>query len=57
MIDAGKRNVLGVQVNVIDYEAAVERIIQAAKAKQGLSISALAVHGDSLGQNDGRCLR
>jgi len=52
MIDAGKRNVLGVQVNVIDYEAAVERIIQAAKAKQGLSISALAVHGVMTGVLD-----
>lgn len=52
MIDAGKRNILGVQVNVIDYEAAVERIIQAAQAKQGLSISALAVHGVMTGVLD-----
>lgn len=52
MIDAGKRNVLGVNVNVIDYEAAVERIIQAAKNQQGLSVSALAVHGVMTGALD-----
>ncbi|MBD2578276.1 WecB/TagA/CpsF family glycosyltransferase [Oscillatoria sp. FACHB-1406] len=52
MIDAGKRNVLGVKVNVVDYEAAVDRIIQAAKNKQGLSVSALAVHGVMTGVLD-----
>ncbi|MDY7014603.1 MAG: WecB/TagA/CpsF family glycosyltransferase [Cyanobacteriota bacterium] len=52
MLDAGKRNVIGVSVNVIDYEAAVDRIIQAAKARQGLSVSALAVHGVMTGALD-----
>jgi exopolysaccharide biosynthesis WecB/TagA/CpsF family protein len=52
MLDAGKRNVLGVNVNVIDYGAAVERIIQAARARQGLSVSALAVHGVMTGALD-----
>jgi exopolysaccharide biosynthesis WecB/TagA/CpsF family protein len=45
MIDLGKRNLLGVRVDAIDYEAAVERIIAAAKARRHLSMSALAVHG------------
>jgi exopolysaccharide biosynthesis WecB/TagA/CpsF family protein len=45
MRDLGKFNVLGVQVNAIDYEAAVERVIAAAKAQEPLALSALAVHG------------
>ncbi|MDJ1182895.1 WecB/TagA/CpsF family glycosyltransferase [Roseofilum casamattae] len=52
MRDAGKQNILGVLVNVIDYEGAVARIIDAAKAKQGLSVSALAVHGVMTGVMD-----
>lgn len=52
MIDAGKRNVLGVNVNVIDYEAAVDRIARAAKAQEGLTVSALAVHGVITGVTD-----
>jgi len=45
MIDNGKRDLLGVGVNVIDYEGSVARIITAAQARQPLSVSALAVHG------------
>jgi len=52
MIDRGKHNLLGVHVNVIDYEAAVERIIQAAHARQSLGVSALAVHGVMTGVLD-----
>ncbi|MBP0032819.1 MAG: WecB/TagA/CpsF family glycosyltransferase [Roseofilum sp. Belize BBD 4] len=52
MIDAGKWNILGVLINSIDYEGAVTRIIQAAKEKQGLSVSALAVHGVMTGVLD-----
>ncbi|MEA5469807.1 WecB/TagA/CpsF family glycosyltransferase [Spirulina sp. 06S082] len=52
MLDAGKRNILGVNINIIDYEAAVDGIVQAAKAQQGLSISALAVHGVMTGALD-----
>src|SRR5215467_10582481 len=39
-------------VNAIDYEAAVERIIAAAKQKQRMSVSALAVHGVMTGVLD-----
>ena len=52
MIDLGKRNILGVLVNVIDYEGAVSRIIDSAKARKGLSVSALAVHGVMTGVLD-----
>jgi len=52
MIDRGKRNILGVQVDAIDYEAAVERIAQAAHASQPMAISALAVHGVMTGALD-----
>lgn len=45
MIDAGKRNLLGVLVDVVDYEAATTRIIDAAVARRPYGASALAVHG------------
>lgn len=52
MIDRGKVSVLGVDVDAVDYEAAVTRIIEAAKAKQPYSVSALAVHGVMTGVDD-----
>jgi N-acetylglucosaminyldiphosphoundecaprenol N-acetyl-beta-D-mannosaminyltransferase len=45
MIDLGKRNLLGVLVDAIDYEAAVERIMDAAEDQRGYAATALAVHG------------
>ena len=45
MIDLGKYNVLGVQIDAVDYAGAVERIVAGAKARQPFSVSALAVHG------------
>ncbi len=45
MIDEGKKNLLGVYINAIDYEAAVAKIIAAAKNHAGLTASAIAVHG------------
>lgn len=52
MIDGGKQNILGVAVNVIDYEAAVQTIIAAAQARTPLTVSALAVHGVMTGALD-----
>lgn len=52
MIDRGKHNVLGVRVDAVDYEAAVERVISAADAGRSLSVSALAVHGVMTGVLD-----
>ena len=52
MRDLGKRNVLGVLVDAVDYEAAVHRIIDAALARRTLAVSALAVHGVMTGRRD-----
>ena len=45
MIDRGKRNILGVRIDAVDYEAAVDRIVTAARDGRPLAVSALAVHG------------
>lgn len=45
MILGKKVNVLGVLLNVADYEGAVEHIIAAAREGRSLAVSALAVHG------------
>jgi exopolysaccharide biosynthesis WecB/TagA/CpsF family protein len=45
MIDRGKQNLLGVLVDAVDYEAAVERIVDAARDERPYGVSALAVHG------------
>ncbi len=52
MIDRGKRNLLGVNVNVIDYEGALARILDAAKNRQPLAVTATAVHGLMEGATD-----
>jgi N-acetylglucosaminyldiphosphoundecaprenol N-acetyl-beta-D-mannosaminyltransferase len=52
MISRGKRNVLGVSVDVIDYESAVEQIVGAAKASRPYAVTALAVHGVMTGATD-----
>ena len=52
MLHLGKRNVLGIQVDAIDYESAVAQIIAAARASRGFSVSALAVHGVMTGVDD-----
>jgi N-acetylglucosaminyldiphosphoundecaprenol N-acetyl-beta-D-mannosaminyltransferase len=45
MIRNGKRNVLGVAIDVTDYEAAVEDILEAARGRKAFGVTALAVHG------------
>jgi len=45
MIDLGKRNVLGVEISAVDYQGALERIVEAAVSGQPLAVTALAVHG------------
>jgi N-acetylglucosaminyldiphosphoundecaprenol N-acetyl-beta-D-mannosaminyltransferase len=52
MIDRGKHSVLGVLVDVIDYEAAVTRVIEAARERRPLALTALAVHGVMTGVQD-----
>ena len=45
MIDHGKRSVVGVMVDAVDYEAALSRIAVAAHERRSYTVSALAVHG------------
>lgn len=45
MIDRGKKNLLGILISAVDYEAAVAAIMAAAREGQGFAVSALAVHG------------
>ncbi len=52
MIDLGKKNILGVLINAIDYHSSVKRIIEAAKNQNSLIVSALAVHGVMTGVMD-----
>ena len=52
MIDLGKHHVLGIGVNAIDYEAAVDKVIQCGQAGQPLAVTALAVHGVMTGVTD-----
>ena len=52
MIDKGKKNVLGILVSAVNYEAAVSKIIAAASAGKPMSVSALAVHGVMTGVLD-----
>lgn len=44
MINYGKRNVIGILVNAVDYEAAVEEITTAAIERRSLPVSCAAVH-------------
>lgn len=52
MISEGKKNVLGIRVDAVDYEAAEEAIIRAAHEKRPFIVSALAVHGIMTGYLD-----
>lgn len=52
MLNAGKRNVIGIMVDAVDYEAAEDFIIRAAREKRGIAVSALAVHGVMTGVLD-----
>jgi N-acetylglucosaminyldiphosphoundecaprenol N-acetyl-beta-D-mannosaminyltransferase len=52
VISQGKRNVLGVLVDAVDYEAATEQVIAAAREQRPLALTALAVHGVMTGVLD-----
>lgn len=54
MIDHGKKNVIGVLIDAVDYDAAVGRIGAAARTGQPMAVSALAVHGVMTGYMDSR---
>lgn len=52
MRNLGKRSILGVLVNAVDMDGAAEAVIQAARHRRRLSVSALAVHGLMTGAVD-----
>jgi N-acetylglucosaminyldiphosphoundecaprenol N-acetyl-beta-D-mannosaminyltransferase len=52
VINYGKKTLLGIGINAVDYESAVEQILQAASEKRTLGVSALAVHGVMTGVFD-----
>lgn len=52
MIDHGKKNVLGVLVNAVDYDTALHAIIAAAHEGRSFAATALAVHGIVTGLRD-----
>jgi N-acetylglucosaminyldiphosphoundecaprenol N-acetyl-beta-D-mannosaminyltransferase len=52
MIAQGKKNVLGVLVDAVDYEAATAQIIEAAHERRHFAVTALAVHGVMTGVQD-----
>src|ERR1700694_907942 len=53
MHNARKRNIVGILMDVVDYDAAVDFVERAAREKRGAAISALAVHGLMTGVLDG----
>lgn len=48
----GKKNVLGILINAIDYEAALDTIFAGARNRRPVAVSALAVHGIMTGVMD-----
>lgn len=52
MHERGKRNILGILIDALDYEGAVSLVMSAAREKKPLSVSALAVHGLMTGALD-----
>lgn len=52
MIDQGKQNLLGVSIDAVDYDGAINRIHNAAEKGTPYGISALAVHGVMTGVLD-----
>ncbi|WP_189115011.1 WecB/TagA/CpsF family glycosyltransferase [Pilimelia terevasa] len=52
MIAGGKRNVLGVLVDAVDYDGAAAQVVRAAHERRPLALTALAVHGVMTGVLD-----
>lgn len=45
MLYNGKVNIIGILIDAVDYKSAVDRIVQAARDRRPMAVSALAVHG------------
>ena len=52
MIRHGKKNVLGVLVDAVDYDAATDMILSAARERRHFAVTAIAVHGVMTGVLD-----
>ncbi len=52
MLNLGRKNVLGVLIDAVDYEATVSFVFERARQRRGATISALAVHGVMTGVLD-----
>lgn len=52
MIDHGRHPILGVEINAVDYEAAVDAVIGAASEGRKMTATCSAVHGVMLGALD-----
>lgn len=52
MLNLGKKNVLGILIDAVDYEAVVSFVFECARQNRGAMISALAVHGVMTGVLD-----
>ena len=52
MVNFGRKNVLGIMIDAVDYEAAVSFVFDRAHQKRAATISALAVHGVMTGVLD-----
>jgi N-acetylglucosaminyldiphosphoundecaprenol N-acetyl-beta-D-mannosaminyltransferase len=52
LIDGGKKNILGVLVDVVDYETVVQRVLVAGRRRHPIAVTALAVHGVMTGYLD-----
>lgn len=45
MIENGKGNIIGIRIDAVDYKAASDRVVHAARERQPMAVSAVAVHG------------
>ena len=52
MLSRGKQNIVGILIDAVDYEAAIDFVLRAAREKRAAAISALAVHGLMTGALD-----
>lgn len=52
VINRGKHSVLGVLIDAVDYEYAVDQVVSAAREGRPLALTALAVHGVMTGVDD-----
>lgn len=52
MLNLGKKNVLGILIDAVDYQAAISFVFERARQKRAARISALAVHGVMTGVLD-----